>query len=297
MTPFQVLGVPVNCSVDEAKKAWRSLAQQLHPDKGGNEAKFKEAKAAWEQIEAGYRWTEPPKSTFTPPPTPRPSPFKPASGFAGKPAPGYEAKRTRPVLPRTKTEKIHGSSVCSVDLEITETQAFTGCTVPFWDDGTVHDFVVEPGRYPKDCTESYTRNMEYPLDEMIGRSHVGTKTIRVKVTIQAPHVEPPPPPPPAPEKPKPEEKRDAEMSLPLCALGLFTGGRVTVFDPRDNPIQITIPPGHDPELPFIFTQKGYGLLGERGRLIVKIVPIFKAPNALNEHELQQLKRLEEMIHK
>lgn len=291
MTPFQILGVPVNCSVDEAKKAYRSLAQQHHPDKGGVEAKFKEIKTAWEQIEAGYRWSEPPKSTFSPPPSAAPKqPEKPRTATAGKPAPGFEARKTRPVLPHTTLEKRHGVTETVVTVDITSQQAFMGCTIPFWDSGVVRDFVVHPRNSYEKILEGWSEGVRYPLDEMIGRS-VGDKLIVVSVRID--HVAPAPKAAPQPEDD--DEQRDAELSLPLCALGLFTGGRVTVNDPRDVPIQITIPAGYNPIEPFIYPQRGYGKLGARGRLTVKIVPVFKAPSALNDHELLQLKRMTEMV--
>lgn len=55
MNPFSILGVPENCSIDDAKKAYRKLAQQHHPDKGGDATKFRSIKDAWEKIEAGYK--------------------------------------------------------------------------------------------------------------------------------------------------------------------------------------------------------------------------------------------------
>jgi DnaJ-class molecular chaperone len=92
----------------------------------------------------------------------------------------------------------------------------------------------------------------------------------------------------------PEEKtRDAEMELPLCALGLFTGGRVSVLDHLGEKVSITIPPGYNPSEPFKIDGHGYGSL-QRGALIVKIVPVFKQPANLNQHERQQLQRLNEM---
>lgn len=45
---YQTLGVPRGASEDEIKKAFRTLAQQYHPDKkGGDEAKFKEVSEAY----------------------------------------------------------------------------------------------------------------------------------------------------------------------------------------------------------------------------------------------------------
>jgi DnaJ-class molecular chaperone len=42
--PYQTLGVERNASVDEIKRAYRKLASQHHPDKGGDKALFQEIK-------------------------------------------------------------------------------------------------------------------------------------------------------------------------------------------------------------------------------------------------------------
>ncbi len=47
---YKTLGVEKNASTDEIKKAFRKLAHQHHPDKGGNEAKFKEANEAYQAL-------------------------------------------------------------------------------------------------------------------------------------------------------------------------------------------------------------------------------------------------------
>ena len=47
---YQTLGVGETASPDEIKKAYRSLANKHHPDKGGDQAKFKDISVAYENL-------------------------------------------------------------------------------------------------------------------------------------------------------------------------------------------------------------------------------------------------------
>lgn len=47
---YEILGVAKNASPDEVKRAYRKLAQQYHPDKGGDAQKFKEVNEAYQVL-------------------------------------------------------------------------------------------------------------------------------------------------------------------------------------------------------------------------------------------------------
>lgn len=50
MTHYETLGVSENASQDEIKRAYRKLAMQHHPDKGGDTNKFQEIQSAYDVI-------------------------------------------------------------------------------------------------------------------------------------------------------------------------------------------------------------------------------------------------------
>jgi DnaJ-class molecular chaperone len=47
---YEVLGVPQNATADDIKKAYRKLAREHHPDKGGDPEKFKKVQEAYEVL-------------------------------------------------------------------------------------------------------------------------------------------------------------------------------------------------------------------------------------------------------
>ncbi len=47
---YDILGVSEDASADQIKKAFKDIAKKEHPDRGGNEAKFKEANEAYDTL-------------------------------------------------------------------------------------------------------------------------------------------------------------------------------------------------------------------------------------------------------
>jgi len=50
MNLYDELGLPPDCTFDDIKRKYRTLAQQHHPDKGGDEDTFKKIKLAYEVL-------------------------------------------------------------------------------------------------------------------------------------------------------------------------------------------------------------------------------------------------------
>jgi curved DNA-binding protein len=287
MDPYAVLGIARNSSEEDARAAYRKLAMKYHPDRGGNEAKFKEIKEAWEQIEGGETIDVGPipKSSFN-----GGQPEQSAANhFKAEPAPGYEARGKAPDIPVAIRSKWGGNSwwgksasEYSVTLTISEQQGFEGCVVPFLCNGLMLEHIVPTG-----TIESSYKKIYFPSG-MIGGGLYG---VDVNVNLIVTKIGTTP-------RPKSEKKyeppSDVEMTLHVCALALFTGAHGTSKDPNGNSFTFSIPPGFNPAKPLILKGRGLGS-STRGDLILNIKALFKIPKDLNSKDLELLDRLNELV--
>ena len=52
VSPYRVLGIRPTTSYDDAKRIYRKKMKELHPDRGGNPEDMKQAKDAWDYLNA-----------------------------------------------------------------------------------------------------------------------------------------------------------------------------------------------------------------------------------------------------
>ena len=51
-SPYRILGVRPTTIYDDAKRIYRKKMKELHPDRGGNPEDMKQAKEAWDYLNA-----------------------------------------------------------------------------------------------------------------------------------------------------------------------------------------------------------------------------------------------------
>lgn len=51
-SPYRILGVQPTTSYEDAKRIYRKKMKELHPDRGGNSEDMRQAKEAWDYLNA-----------------------------------------------------------------------------------------------------------------------------------------------------------------------------------------------------------------------------------------------------
>lgn len=118
MNHYETLGLKPGASQDEIKKAYRKLAQKYHPDKGGDEAKFKEIKTAYEYL---------------------------SNPNAKQPEEEYHDFTSFHEAMRRQAEHAWRNMPIGITLKVSIEKAFSGCTVPLFISGHAVDYPLKAG--------------------------------------------------------------------------------------------------------------------------------------------------------
>ncbi len=271
MNPYDILGIPKGSSVEDAKKAFRKLAMQYHPDRlsGKSEAeqkegeeKFKRYKEALEQIE-------------------NPVQENPFSGF------GYKANRSRTGGPsvedmlREFAEMEKRTTVVRKHVSLNLKAAYEGVRVPLNVGSTSVAFAVPAG-----VPNGSTIEDQVPVES-------GTRRVQVTFEIKDPKFT---------FKYDAEEgfmRGDLETTVDVPAATLLLGGYVVVEDFLGAKLQVRVPAGFNPKHTLKVSKRGYAawhnprlsarIPGQtRGDLYVHVNPIRSTIDKMDPAELEAI---------
>jgi curved DNA-binding protein CbpA len=125
---YEILGVAEDASLDDIKKAYRKLANKHHPDKGGDEAQFKEVNEA--------------NSVLSDLAQRRQYDLKRSHGA------NSEEMSIEEMLSRMRGQFHQFQEVPSVQLKVDIKKMFEGCTIPLNLFGSRVEYKVKPGLPP-----------------------------------------------------------------------------------------------------------------------------------------------------
>lgn len=284
---FDILGVTANCSIDDAKSAYRRLAMKHHPDRGGDKQVFQRIQTAWEQIERGYKRQQKHQNVHH-------------SAFAKN---QYTSRPTsfNTIYDSFKTSGMGANAI--VHVSVPPIAFGRQCTVFI----NGHTYVIkEPiphnwfGTIEPD-SESMMPGQSKPPSVKV---QVGLKLPRESMEIQGLYSS-------ASSFSQLGADRlaftsnigDVVDTVETNAVNLITGGWHETIDVFGNPCKFRIPAGFDPNRRLRVAGAGYykydtleqKILAERADLIIELKPMFTTLEKMSKPVLDQLKKAIESV--
>lgn len=275
MDAFDVLQVPANSDKETCKQAYRKLASQHHPDKGGNTATFQKIQKAWDDIESGYR---------------RFIRKDPGNTSAFGDMFSHRTHQTSQKSPRASSfsdifNNFHAANSFwnSERAEIINVRPLQTRS-EFVRDG--HVFTLPPG-----LPDGFTKSFE-GRPELVGNSGGILRTFKLKInvphdtTMQIQGIDTT-----AGRLPFTVNIGDAICSINTHAMNLIVGAWVQISDVFNVKHSIRIPEGFNPQHRLRIAGAGYyhwdadarePILNSRGDLFVEVVPTFSKWDDMNE---------------
>ena len=271
MDYYQTLGVNRNASDKELKSAYKKLSMQHHPDRGGDEAKFKEVNEAYSTLKDPQKRQQYDNPQQQYPPGFGPNGFGNPGAFedifANMFGQGFaQQQRRRPV----KNKDIR------IGYRMKFEEVYTGI-------GTAISFKTPSGRHqvidvkiPAGMKHGDTVQFPGYGDDSI--SGIPRGTLLVQLDIQTPK----------------GWRRDGEQlytEVIVDVFDLILGKTVIISTPEQKSISLTIPPGTNNGVTMNITGHGVPRVNtnNRGNLYVKVIAITPALNSQETRKAQEIK--------
>jgi curved DNA-binding protein len=234
MDHYKTLGVDKQASADDIKRAFRKLAMQHHPDRGGNEAQFKEIQAAYDVLGDPQRRAEydnPRQQGFK---------FSTGPGFAAGPG-GFDFDQIFSMFGADMGRRATRNQV-RISLWITLRDVAQGGTRTLNVSSSTGSHMVEieiPAMIEDGSTVQYTKLAPDGSDLLV--------QFRIK--------------------PDPVWQRQGSTLLldqPVLIWTLLAGGEITVVTLADQRLTVTVPANTKPGT--LLRVRGHGLKDAHGRI-------------------------------
>lgn len=262
MSHYATLGVDKTATQSEIKKAYRKLSMQHHPDRGGDENKFKEIADAYavvgdEQKRQQYDAMQ--ENPF--------ANFGNMGGMEGNFSDLFNQ------FFGAQRQPSRGSDL-RVDMNISFEEAFRGCSKTFQINGTEVTLNLKAGVKSGQKFRMAGKGQPHPFNTNLPP---GDLIVIVHVQLSSDFIV--------------DNKNDIWVEFTLPWFEIMSGTRITI-NTLDGPISINVPEGTAPGKVLRIKQKGWPDYNTqlRGNLMCKLNPSYPE---LNEDQLEYIKKVYE----
>lgn len=266
MSHYQTLGVDKSATQAEIKKAYRKLSMQHHPDKGGNEDKFKEIADAYNVV--GDETKRQQYDTVQENPFAN---FNNMGGMDGNFSDLFNQFFRNNGGGPFQQQQSKGNDI-RVQLHISFSEAFYGITKNFNVNGEHITIHLKPGAKTGQRMIVHGKGSPHPFNSQLPNGNV---IIEISVELNVENII--------------DEKNNIWREYSLPWFDIMKGTKITI-NSLDGPLAVMIPKHSQPGKVLRLKNKGWPdyQSGIRGNLMLKLNPSY--PD-LNEEQLEYISKV------